>query len=124
MQEAYDKLSRNGIKVFSVKTDCFTIKPEDLEKANSCLDIFYPDPVTGGSPAIGQRGISKTKNIILPTVKWQMLQNSCIELQPRNTELLDIPDEYDTMHICRLIEQHRRVMIRALYGGLWQIVLC
>ncbi len=30
---------------------------------------------------------------------------------------MDIPDEYDTTHICRLIEKHRRIMIRALYGG-------
>ena len=33
MQEAYDKLSKNKITVFSVKTDCFTIKPDDLEKS-------------------------------------------------------------------------------------------
>ena len=74
MQEAYDKLSRNGITVFSVKTDCFTIRPEDLEKANSCLDIFYPDPITGGAPAIGQWRVSKTKHIILPTSSLQKLE--------------------------------------------------
>ena len=32
MQEAFDKLSRSGITVFSVKTECFTIKPDDLER--------------------------------------------------------------------------------------------
>ena len=117
MQEAYDKLIRNGITVFSVKTDCFTIRPEDLEKANSCLDIFYPYPITGGAPAIGQWRVSNTKNIIFPASSLQKVENRCTEVKPRDTQVLDIPDEYDTMHICRLIEKHRRIMIRALYGG-------
>ena len=59
----------------------------------------------------------QNKNIILPTSSWQKVENRCIELKPRDTQVLDIPDEYDTMHICRLIEKHRRIMIRALYGG-------
>ncbi len=91
MQEAYDKLNRNGIAVFPVKTDCFTSKPDDLEKADSCLDMFFPDPITGGVPAIGQWRVSKTKNTILPTVKWQRLENRCIEFQPHNSEALDSP---------------------------------
>ena len=117
MQEAYDKLSRKGITVFSVKTDCFTIRPDDLEKAYSCLDTFYPDPITGGVPAIGQWRVSNTKNIIFPTSSLQKVENRCIELKPRDTQVLDIPDEYDITYICQLIEKHRRVMIRAIHSG-------
>ena len=117
MQEAYDRLSRNGITVFSVKTDCFTIRPDGLEKANSCLDIFYPDPITGGVPAIGQWRVSKNKNIIFPTSSWQRAETGALSSNHGIHKSWIFQTNMTQMHICRLIEKHRRVMIRALCGG-------
>ncbi len=35
----YKRLLANGIELFSVKTDAFTIKSTDLEHANACIKV-------------------------------------------------------------------------------------
>jgi hypothetical protein len=37
---SYDLLVNNGVPVFSVKTDAFTIRSSDLEKASKILNIL------------------------------------------------------------------------------------
>ena len=58
MYSDYKKLTDNGIDVFSVKTDAFTIKSTDLDNAKACIE-FNND--------IGGWRCSKEENIHLPT---------------------------------------------------------
>ena len=62
-QEIYDKLQEVCVDLYSVKTERFTIKLEDLEKAASCMGIFGAEPTTSGDPTIRQQRISQTQNI-------------------------------------------------------------
>ena len=58
MYTDYEKLKNNNIDVYSVKTDAFTIKQSDVEKAKEVIS-FYDD--------IGGWRVSKTDNIVLPS---------------------------------------------------------
>ena len=39
MMNAYDTLLNNDINVYSVKTDCFTIKADDLDKSHKLIKL-------------------------------------------------------------------------------------
>ena len=58
MYSDYQTLTTNGIDVFSVRTDAFTIKEKDFATAQSCLR-FHND--------IGGWRCSKTEDIKLPS---------------------------------------------------------
>jgi hypothetical protein len=60
MFEAYQKLTKYNVPVYSVKTDAFTIKASDLEKAESLLTF---------DEGFGSWRLSKTADIIYPTQK-------------------------------------------------------
>ena len=55
--DAFDMLRANGIDVYSVKADCFTIKATDLDKARTLLNF---------DNGIGSWRLSKTEDIIYP----------------------------------------------------------
>ena len=57
MYRSIETLSKNNIKVFSIKTDALTIKNDDLYVAQQLLD-FEPglgSPPEGGQPSDFQR---------------------------------------------------------------------
>ncbi len=58
--QAYDLLAGAGVKVFSVKTDCFVIRVEDEAKARELLSF---------EQGIGTWRVSKTENLISPLKK-------------------------------------------------------
>ena len=62
MYQDYHKLIGKGIKVYSVKTDAFTISQEDEEQARQILKTDK-----GG---IGNWRISKEDGVILPTALY------------------------------------------------------
>ena len=99
---------KNNIEVFSVKPDAFTIKATDAEAAKSLI-LF--------NNTIGSWRISKTEDIIYPTMKHETKINMNIDIKPLIVNHLVVPDEYDTEYLCKLFIEHLRVMIRADYAG-------
>ncbi len=55
LMQAYDKLSESGVKIHSVKTDCFAIPAEREAKAREVLSF---------DQGIGSWRVSKTSDII------------------------------------------------------------
>jgi len=108
LNSSYNTLKQNNIEVYSVKTDAFTIKATDAEAAKSLI-LFNNN--------IGSWRISKTENIIYPTMKYESKINMNIDIKPLVVNHLIVPDEYDTEYMCKLFIEHRRVMIRADYAG-------
>ena len=115
MYTDYEKLKNNDIDVFSVKTDAFTIKQSDVEKAKEVIS-FYDD--------IGGWRVSKTDNIVLPSDNYKLSENFFIKIEnPKFTRVV-VDDEYDTQAICQQIIKNNRVMIRAAYGGNGKSYIC
>ena len=115
MYSDYQKLINASIDVFSVKTDSFTIKETDVDKAKSVLE-FYDD--------IGGWRVSKTENINIPSTNYELRINNLIKIEEPKFTRLHIDDEYDTPAICKQIIKNNRVMIRAEYGGSGKSYIC
>jgi hypothetical protein len=86
MYSDYNALIAKGVVVFSVKTDAFTIKPNDLETAKSCLE-FNQD--------IGGWRHSKDEDIKLPLEKYQYKYNMEIPVAKPSFERVKLVDELD-----------------------------
>ena len=108
-------LKDNGIDIYSVKTDAFTIKNTDLESAMKLLKF---------SKSFGGWRLSKEDNIIFPTDKLQLLDNSEVKIQPVKVERLEVTDEYNCDEICSLFEKYKLVMLRAEYAGSGKSYAC
>ena len=67
---------------------------------------------------------SKDDNIILPSKTYQQKENHEIKIEPLTVKHLDVPDEYDTIYMCKLFEQYKRVMVRAEYAGCGKSYAC
>jgi hypothetical protein len=63
MYSHYHKLINVGIDVISVKTDAFTIKATDVEKARDTIDFY---------DGIGGWRVSKTENINIPSINYEI----------------------------------------------------
>ena len=104
MYKDQNALITTGIEVFSVKTDAFTIKPDDLEKAKSCLKF---------SDDIGGWRHSKDDDIKLPSEKYQYKLNTEIPMFRPTFERVELLDEWDAEEMCRIFEEKKRVIVRA-----------
>ena len=67
---------------------------------------------------------SKDDIIILPSRPLQQKENHEIKIEPLTVKLLDVPDEYDTIYMCKLFEQCQRIMVRAEYAGCGKSYAC
>ena len=101
MNKSYKKLQEQNITVYSVKTDAFTIKESDVEKAKELLNF---------EPGIGNWRLSKTEDIIYPLTRLALKLNHEIPIKKLEVKHLDVPDEYDTEAICKQLIEHRRVI--------------
>ena len=109
MHQDYNKLIEKEIKVYSVKTDAYTISQEDEEEARRILKTEQGE--------IGKWRISKEEGVIIPSVIYQQQANEEVGITtPANVEL-KIRDEYDMQDIIGKITQAKQVMIRATYAG-------
>ena len=115
MYSDYQKLINAGIDVFSVKTDAFTIKETDADKARDTINFY---------DGIGGWRLSKTDNINIPSVDYELKINDFIKIEEPTFTKLHIEDEYDTLSICNQIIKNNRVMIRAAYGGSGKSYIC
>ena len=94
-------MKEQNITVYSGKTDAFTIKESDVEKAKELLNF---------EPGIGNWRLSKTEDIIYPLTRLALKDNHEIPIKKLEVKHLDVPDEYDTEAICRQLIEHRRVI--------------
>ena len=90
MYRSIETLSKNNIKVFSIKTDALTIKNDDLYVAQQVLDF---------EPGLGKWRHSKTgKDIIVPTKPLEKRVTHLTQLPQTAiiTHPLSIQEEYNT----------------------------
>ena len=112
LNSSYKLLTNNGIDVYTVKTDAFTIRQSQLETARGLLN--WED-------GIGNWRLNKTEDIKFPIDETLMAlkENRLVQIHKHATQNVEltIQDEYDTDKLCGYIEEHKRIMIRAEYGG-------
>jgi hypothetical protein len=108
LMKAYDSLASAGVKMFSVKTDCFTIPVEFEAKAREVLAF---------DNGIGSWRVSKTEDIIFPFENLNHDELEAIEFKHLETQEIAIVDEWDVNEMCDHFEEHKRVMVRAEFAG-------
>ena len=130
MYEAYNKLIENNIKVYSVKSDAFTIDEDDLTRVKGKPNHFIKTYRTGIlnfetgignwrviSPRTSQGDAVTNKSINFPTCQYKFKHNNLIEIPVYENEPIDVVDEFDTRTICNQIIQQNPCMIRAKFAG-------
>ena len=119
MYEAYTKLEEKGVKVYSVKSDAFTIHQDDLSKVRPNPNHFiksYREGILNFESAIGNWRVS-TSRINYPTEKYKFRYNKLIQIPIQENEALDVIDEWDTEAVCKQIIPNSPCMIRAKFAG-------
>ena len=119
MYEAYTKLEAKGVKVYSVKSDAFTIHQDDLNKVRPNPNHFiksYREGILNFEDAIGNWRVS-TSRINYPTEKYKFKYNKLIQIPLQENEALDVVDEWDTEAVCKQIIPNSPCMIRAKFAG-------
>ena len=102
------ELKNAGINIYSVKTDAFTIKKEDLELARKTIHF---------SSDIGGWTLSKSENINIPSTIFTIKNNDKIDIEKPSFKRIHITNERDVDEICQSIIVHKHVMIRADVQG-------
>ena len=115
LYSSFDILKDNDISIYSVKTDCFVIKSQDLDKAKSLLNF---------DNGLGSWRLSKTSDINIPSSYINITNCVTIPIDDLTTTQLQVNDEYDTHEICQLVEQHKRVVDRADLPGSGKSYAC
>ena len=115
MHSDYNKLINAGIDVFSVKTDAFTIKQDDLKKAEEILKF---------SKNIGGWRFSKDENIKIPNIDYAIVENKEIKIVILPFESIKLKDEWDVTEICNIFKEKMRVMVRADLPGCGKSYAC
>ena len=119
MYEAYTKLETKGVKVYSVKSDAFTIHQDDLSKVKPNPNHFiksFREGILDFEDAIGNWRVS-TSRINYPTEKYKFKYNKLIQIPLQENEALDVIDEWDTEAVCKQIIPNSPCMIRAKFAG-------
>ena len=115
INSGFYRLISNNINVYSLKTDAFIIDKCNVDKAKKLLEL---------SNNIGGWKVSKTEDIILPSVKYNMNQNKVIDIPGFKSERIEIADEYDTDKIIKVVEQNNPMMITADFAGSGKSFIC
>jgi len=108
MYEAYKKLKEANVTVFSVKTDAFMIKDEDVSIAKDILTF---------SKNIGEWRVSKECCLPHACPDYVVVENELILLEESKKIRLEIKDEWNVNELCKLIIDNKWVMIRAKLPG-------
>ena len=119
MYEAFETMKENNIRVYSVKSDAFTIHSDDLDKVEGykflqkwqkgCMDV---------GTGIGQWKIQEGKQINFPADEYKFKFNELVEIPELKNENIFIEDEWDRESICKkILEVNEPVIIKAKYAG-------
>ena len=119
LNSSYKLLTDNGIDVYTVKTDAFTIRQSQLETARGLLNW---------EEGIGNWRLNRTEDIKFPIGEALMAlkENRLVQIHEHATQNIEltIEDEYSTDRLCGYIEEHKRIMVRAEYGGCSKSYTC
>ena len=112
MFEAYQKMKAKGVKVYSVKSDAFTMHKDDIdkvaghqflaEKVNGILDI---------GKGIGQWKVEEGKHINFPTEEYKYRYNEYVKVITMNNETIYPENEWDRESICKYIQDRTEPVI-------------
>ena len=112
MFEAYQKMKAKGVKVYSVKSDAFTIHKDDIDKVaghqflgkkvNGILDI---------GKGIGQWKVEEGKHINFPTEEYKYRYNEYVKVIKMNNDTIYPEDEWDRESICKYIQDRNEPVI-------------
>ena len=109
MYEAYNILNENNIKVYSVKSDAFTIHEDDLTRVMGKPNHFIKtlrEGLLNFDEGIGNWRLTN-KNVNFPSDKYKFKYNTLIEIPKIENEEIDVVDEWDTPAICNQIMQQK-----------------
>ena len=119
LNRSYELLTNNGVDVYTVKTDAFTIRQTQLETAMELLN--WED-------GIGNWRLNRTEDIKFPIEQSLMAlkENRLAQIHEHTTQNIElaIEEEYNTDKLRGYIEEHKRMMIRAEYGGCGKSYTC
>ena len=106
-------LTNNGVGVYTVKTDAFTIRQAQLETA---MELLHWER------------LNTTEDIQFPieVSLMDLKENRLIQIHEHNTQStnLTIEDEYNTDKLCGYIEEHQIMMTKAEFGGCGKSFAC
>ena len=103
----YNTLRENDIKVFSVKTDAFTILRKDLQKAMKLLKF--------GKDIGDWKGV--LNNFGFPHRQYEMQRNEPIEIPEVVNERVLLKDEWNSKEAVEKVLEHKHVLFKALFAG-------
>ena len=106
---------KEGVQIFSVKTDAFTILKSDLSKAMERINFY---------DGIGGWRVSKGQEVLIPSMKYNVVENEVVEVPTRGNKEIKIVDEYKTDDIIKKIVDVKQVMIRGLIPGTGKSYIC
>jgi len=115
MYNDYQILKNNGVSVYSVKTDAFTIDKTNLEKVKGLLTF---------TPEIGSWRNSKDENIIVPSHNFETKMNVLMPIPKYETNKIKIEDEWNTEEICDAFIKNKRIIVRATLPGCGKSYAC
>ena len=94
--QAYDRLGEAGVKVVSVKTDCFTIPAECEAKARELLTF---------DQGFGAWRVSKTEGILFRVENLKFFELEDIEIKRLETKTIALRDKWNVNELCDHFEQ-------------------
>ena len=118
MYNAYNLLTENNVKVYSIKTDAMTINKKDIDKVYGyTFTRKWIDGLLKFDDEIGDWRLEVKKSIVLPTNLYEYKDNELPKIPNYDNINISIEDEWDTQTICNKITEQNPVMIRGLYPG-------
>ena len=119
LNSSYKLLTNNVIDVYTVKTDAFTIRQSQLDSAKELLNW---------EEGIGNWRLNRTDDIKFPIDETLMAlkENRLVQLHEHAAQRIELTIEYEytTGKLCGYIEEHKRMMIKAEYGGCGKSYTC
>ena len=96
MFEAYQKIKAKGVRVYSVKSDAFTIHKDDIDKvAGYKFGKRYIDGCLKVGSEIGQWKVEEGRHINFPTDEYTYRYNEYIKVEKMKNETVRFKDEWD-----------------------------
>ena len=118
MYETYKTLTDNNVKVYSVKTDSFTIHEDDLDKVYGYMFLRkWQEGLLKFGDEIGNWRLEEKHTITLPTQPYKYKFNELPEIPKIKNVNIPIEDEWNTESICKKIIKQNPCLIRARFAG-------
>ena len=118
MYEPYKTLTENNVKVYSAKTDSFTIHEDDLDKVYGYTYLRkWQEGLLKFGDEIGDWRLEEKHTITLPTQPYKYKFNELPEIPKIKSMNIPIEDEWNTESICKKVIKQNPVIIRGKFAG-------